>query len=115
MKKPIVLIILSLLFVATGITILTSFTPVANENSFIVVRILETPDAVVSSRITISDGTTILKTIPLSPMFPKNEGQNLLKIVAELNELKTNGYTLISSNSGGSSNEFVINYVFEKK
>lgn len=109
--------IVSLLFLTISTTALMSFKSVSNENVFIVVRTLEAVNLIIQSKITVSDGTTILKTIPLNPMRSKNENENIIKIVIGLNELKNKGYTLVSSNGGGGNSDgFVImNYIFEKK
>lgn len=93
-----------------------SFKPAANENSYLIVRTIETQYAGFS-KILISDGSSIIKTIELQRMFVKSAKvtENFLTIAKALEEVRTQGYILITSNSSGGYDYMVANYVFEKK
>ncbi len=91
-----------------------SFKSSTNESNIIVVRTFETVNALYSAKLTVFDGAEISKTIPLD-LLKKNGDENALKIVSTLNEIKSKGYMLVSSNSGGADGNIITNYIFEKR
>jgi len=93
----------------------TSFYSSSLENDYLLVRVFESPSSLYSSKITVTDGKEIIKSVELSAMRPKHVEDNVLKIASILNELKNQGYTLISSNSGGNEAFTFTDYIFEKK
>ena len=114
MKKSI-LTFLAFASIIIGVIFLMSFKPSEGTDDMILVRTYET-STFFTSKIIISDGIKIVKSVELEATKPKSMEGNALKIAAELRNVKNQGYTLTSSNSGGSSEVFTItNYVFEKK
>jgi hypothetical protein len=97
------------------IFILISFKSYSKDGDIILVRTFESISPLFSSRITISDGTTIIKSVDLEVMRPRNQEANVLKIATALKELKDQGYVLVSSNSGGNEAFTISNYIFEKR
>jgi hypothetical protein len=107
------------LFLAGTIIVLfgiMSFKSAPNEHSYLIVRTIETQYAGFS-KILISDGSTIIKTIELERMFLKSAKvtENFLTISMALEEVRSQGYVLITSNSSGGYEYMVANYIFEKK
>ena len=115
--KKIFLISLTALVLIGSISTLMSFKSSTKEESIIVVRVFERHlnTAIVEPKIIISDGTKIIKIVDLEQSKSKTIENNTLKIAAELKEIKSQGYILISSNSGGGDAFPVTNYIFEKK
>jgi hypothetical protein len=114
MKKGIIIGLIASLCISS-IVALMSFKSVTNEENYIVVRVFECQDGLLGSFIIISDGVKIIKTIELKVLKQKTQEENMIKIVQTLNEIKNQGYTLISSNNGGVNLNLITNYVFEKK
>ena len=113
MKKTILISSIAIAVISSSI-FLMSFKSSPQEGSLLFVRIFESTNSSYRSSITISDGVTIIKSIDLEVMKPRKEEANTLKIAQALNNIKDQGYTLVSSNGGGSLFT-VTNYVFEKK
>jgi hypothetical protein len=113
MKKTTLISTLSIALL-TGIAIVfMSFTSSTKENKIIVVRTFETINAP-GANISITDGIEISQKVPLD-ILRKNGDDNILKIATALNDIKSKGYTLVSSNSSGGDGFIITNYVFEKE
>ena len=128
MKK---IIISSLLFVClstAGIVFLSSFKTSSEESGILTMKVFEASTLMGYARpsIIISDGTSIIKTIELEDTRLKTAEGNLLKIAGAINELKSQGYTIVTSNcsalnpiSGGTAGTLnilsITTYIFEKK
>ena len=106
MKKKILILSLVANFIAVAF-ILYAFTPKAKNvndgggSKFIILRIFENQGSNLSE-LSISDGSTVLFTedLKLNTSTEKINGNNLI-IVKKMNDLKDQGYDLVSSNSGG--------------
>ena len=111
--KNYVRVCLTLLLLSSSL-LLTSFNSLPDDDEYIFVRVFESTGLLYTSKITVTDGRTILDSIDLMPMRPKNGDNNVLRITALLNKIKKKGYTLITSHSAGSENFTTTDYVFEK-
>ena len=117
MKKTIIGSLL-LLCVASVLFFSSFKTSVQGEN-IIVVQVCEVFAS--SPRIVVSDGKTIMRVIALEPTRDKNIESNILKIATTLNEIKNDGYSIITSSSanatpaGGNAGFGITTYIFEKK
>lgn len=96
------------------ITLSYSQSATSIENDYIVVRVFEGASFSSPSIIMITDGETIIKTVQLSVIISKNLDSNLLKIATVLNEVKNDGYHLVTSSSSGNATYFITDYIFEK-
>lgn len=117
MKKT---ILISLILLCALITLFfSSFKTSTQNENLIVVQICEVFAS--SPRIVVSDGKTIIRVIALEPTRDKNIESNILKIATTLNEIKNDGYSIITSSSanatpaGGNAGFGITTYVFEKK
>lgn len=95
------------------VTIL-AFKPEYEDEEFILVRTIETNIPFQDSKIIVTDGQRITQTFDLEDTKSRISDENAIKIAGTLNQIKSQGYKLISSNSGleGSG---ITNYIFEKK
>lgn len=114
--KKLLLTCLLVVGIVGGFFITMSFKAAPAEHNYLIVRTVETQYSGFS-KILISDGTTIIKTIELERMFVKSAKvtENFLRIANALEEIRGQGYVLVSSNSGGGYEYLVANYIFEKK
>ena len=88
------------------------------KGDFLIVRTFEMMRGTTTKSVLIvSDGTKELKSIPLKGVKPKNLSFNLEIIIKTLNDIKDQGYILISTNGGGanSAGVFMTNYIFQKE
>ena len=85
----------------------------ASEDGFIIVRTSEVYGMMPSSMINIYGDGTIEKT-NLNKLNPKLMEENLIIIHTKLNEIKDNGYELVSSTGGNSDNFICTTYIFKK-
>ena len=117
MKKIFVISLTTLVLIGV-VSALMSFKSSSKEESIIVVTVF---GKIISTsigpepKIIISDGTKIIKTVELEISKSKTIENNILKIVTELKEIKSQGYVLVSSNSGGGDAVQITNFVFEKR
>ena len=118
MKKKILILSLVANLIA-GAFVLYSFTPKAknvNEGGggYLIMRVIET--AQLSSDLSVSDGTNLIyhedlnSTLKVDKMRTNNQA-----ITKKINDFKSQGYEIISSNSGGGDLFRITNYVFVKK
>lgn len=94
---------------------ITSFESTKNENDFIFIRVFESLNSMNASKIIVTEGNSVIKSVELSTMRPKSVEDNALKIATTLNELKKQGYSLVTSHGGGNEVFIVTDYVFEKR
>ncbi|MEI6436054.1 MAG: hypothetical protein WCP32_14505 [Bacteroidota bacterium] len=113
--KKVLIVSLIIVGLTGGVFTMTSFKSAPNEHSYIIVRTVETQYKGFG-KILVSDGVTIIKTIELEKMFLKSAKvtENFLRIANALEEVRSQGYTLISSNSAGGYEYLVTNYIFQK-
>jgi hypothetical protein len=87
-----------------------------NTEGLLYVRVTECFSAINPSSIIITDGAAVIKVVELGTLRLKDQSGNLQKITAEFNELKKQGYVLISSNSVSTTESIMMtNFIFEKK
>lgn len=99
-----------------GCLLLTSFQNLGDDgNGYVIVRVFESLNSTYKSSITVTDGESIIKSIDLNTMRPKNVSDNVLVISKTLNELKDQGYLIVASSSGGNQAFTQTDYIFEKK
>lgn len=109
-----------LLFIGIGLftvyVAITSFKPSQSTNNYLIVRTVETQYSGFH-KILISDGNSIIKTVELERMFVKSAKvtENFSLIAQALEEVRSQGYVLVSSNSAGGYEYMVTNYIFEKR
>jgi hypothetical protein len=102
---------------------LYSFTPKAkntNENGsgYIILRVVEPGPGIFAGELSVSDGNKVLEYEDLNHSYKLEEiRSNNQTIAKKINELKSKGYELISSNSSSNekSNVMQTNYIFIKK
>jgi hypothetical protein len=96
--------------------LLASFQNLGDDgNGYVIVRVFESLNSTYKSSITVTDGESIIKSIDLNTMRPKNVSDNVLVISKTLNELKDQGYLIAASSSGGNQAFTQTDYIFEKK
>lgn len=84
--------------------------------SLVIVRIIEQTGTLLKDGIFVSDGEGGIFELELPALRAKNQTETLNKTVQVLNELRKQGYKLISSNSGGASSAalLVTSYIFQR-
>lgn len=103
--------------VVAVILALSAFRPSVQSDKYLYVRVFESvqPGSLYSSSVTVSDGETIIKTVELKAMKPRNIEENILAIAKSLNDIRSQGYKITSSSSGGNQLFNQTDYVFEKE
>jgi hypothetical protein len=114
MKKSILFGIIAITIVAC-IAGLMSFSAADGESPYLYVKTFESHNKMVAAKLLVSDGVEILKEVELEMVRPKSYNENILAITSVLNEIRAQGYELISSNSSCSEWVAMTNYIFEKK
>ena len=84
------------------------------EEGYVILRTTEIYGMMPSSIITIYEDGTVEKTA-LKKLNAKTMEENMLVIHSKLNELKNNGYKLVSTAGGSSDNIICTTYIFSKK
>ena len=121
MKKKILIVSLAINIIA-GAFIFYSFTSktksVSDGGGYAVMNVYMGGST--ANKISISDGSSELSNTDLNPLsINANKWPDILKennqiITKKINDLKSQGYELVSSNSGGLSGT-LYNYIFVKK
>ncbi|WP_109829680.1 hypothetical protein [Reichenbachiella versicolor] len=83
------------------------------EGEYLIMRTVETT-IFWPSQISIAYPDGKLEEIPLLGLKKKKLGENAALILKKINELKSQGYELVTSNGGNSDNAIVHTYVFKK-
>lgn len=93
-----------------------SFRSAPTPHNYLYVRIVESENAGMS-QLLVSDGSTIIKTVWLEKKWwkPVQVSNNFNKIVSALDEIRNQGYKLISSNGGGGYEYDATTYIYEKE
>ncbi len=117
MKKKILIVSLAVNIIAVAF-VFYAFTSKAKSTNdgggYIVMRVLEAGNGSYGD-ISISDGNSILDHEDLNSSFKVDKIRlNNQTITKKINDLRTQGYELVSTNSGG-QNGLITNYVFQKK
>lgn len=113
MKKPNQNFVLTII-AAISLVALFSFKSQTSDDKFIMIRTYEPFNKLVSSVLIVTDGEKTLKKVDLEPTRDKNLESNPMKIVAVLNEYKSQGYRLVS-HSGSVDDVGGMTYIMEKK
>ncbi len=97
-----------------AVIVFASFKQVSHDEGYVMVDTHEAYNVIYGkSSIVVSDGKTILKTEELENL-KSGLAANAIKINSILNELKNQGYRLVSSNGSGMEGAIKRNYIFEK-
>jgi len=101
--------------IAAGLCIMAflAFKSRTADDKFIMVRSFEPLDGRMSSYLIVTDGEKTVKRIDLETTKNKNVEENAMKVVAILNELKSQGYKLVSM-TGIIDAYGITTYVLEK-
>jgi len=98
---------------------LTAFNSPQSEGDFMFVRVFETSQTGNASKIIITDGVkTTVDIVQLEAVRPPHHPQNIdnaKRVVAALNKLKQEGYSIVSVSGSGHSFGSISDYVLEKK
>jgi len=118
MKKKILILSVAVNIIA-GAFILYAFTPKAKNGNdggggYITMRVVDAAGGY-STELSVSDGNTILDHQDLTSGFKAEKSRENNQIITKkMNNIRNQGYELISSNAGG-VNGTVTNYIFLKK
>ena len=105
----------TMILLTSAFLVFSSFQSTENAEKYLYVRVFESLNSLYSSSILISNGESITKTVKLSVMRPRNLEKNVLAISKTLNEVKSQGYRIVSSSSGGNQAFTQTDYVFQKE
>lgn len=115
MKKSILIGLVSIILLGSIVSLMSFKSSPPVDDAYIVVKTHESHNKMLKAYVLVTNGTEIIKTIDLETARPKQANDNLLIITSVLNDIKSQGYTLISSNSSCSEWMAMTNYIFEKK